>query len=34
MDDWPDEHVRYKQARKSGAFYYTDETYRKLGVAA
>jgi hypothetical protein len=32
MDHWPDEHKRHKTAGKTGAFYYTDAVYTKLGL--
>ena len=30
--NWPAVHDRYKSEGKSGPFYYTDETYRQLGL--
>ena len=32
MTHWPASHVKYRQEGKSGAYYYTDDTYRSLGL--
>jgi len=31
MKDWPPTHLRYASENKSGAFYYTDDLYKRLG---
>ncbi|MGP4724445.1 TIR domain-containing protein [Agrobacterium deltaense] len=32
MTNWPSSHAAYKKEGKTGAFHYTDQTYRNLGL--
>ncbi len=32
LDSWPSSHATYKGQGKTGPYYYTDETYRSLGL--
>jgi len=34
MDNWPDQHIRCKGEGKTGWYYYKDEIYQQLGMAA
>jgi hypothetical protein len=34
MDNWPDQYARCRREGKTGWYYYTDETYQQLGLAA
>ena len=32
LENWPNSHAQFQRERKSGAYYYTQETYRSLGL--
>lgn len=32
MDNWPDQHHQLRREGKSGPYFYTDDTYRNLGI--
>ncbi|MCL1998789.1 MAG: TIR domain-containing protein [Turicibacter sp.] len=32
FENWPSSHVGYKSKGKTGAYYYTDETYKNRGL--
>lgn len=32
MENWPASHVAYKKEGKTGPYYYTDQTYKNLGI--
>ncbi len=32
MQSWPDDHASYRRQGKSGAYHYTEQTYKNLGL--